>query len=105
MDRLRTPQELFEIYQQLASIYRLTVVKNETETAMNDFNGNHTTPKQLAEQVLMDAISCRLEFIDESQEIDHLTDKQKEQVYGQVYKVAKRLAKQLHFDPDSFLWS
>jgi hypothetical protein len=72
---------------------------------MRDYNGDHTTPKQLAEQILMDAISSKLEFIDESLETDHLTPAERAKVDDQAFKIAKRIASLLHFDPESFLWS
>ncbi len=72
---------------------------------MKDYAGNHTTPKQMAEQILMDAIVGRMEFFIESQEMDGFTEAQKRQVYRQAVKIAKRTAKVMHFDPESFAWS
>jgi hypothetical protein len=72
---------------------------------MKDTNGDHTTPKWLAEQILMDALNCKMEFFLESVEIDHLTKKQQQQVFNQAQKIGQRIAKTLHFEADSFQWS
>jgi predicted amidophosphoribosyltransferase len=72
---------------------------------MKDYAGNKITPKQLAEQILADAIDAKMEFFLECAELDHLTENQKQKTFNQAQKIAQRLAKQLHFRPDSFNWS
>lgn len=72
---------------------------------MKNCDGNHTTPKTLAQQIIMDAVSAKMEFFSEDIELDHLTDRQKEQVYDQGQKLAKRIAKMLNYNEDGFNWS
>jgi hypothetical protein len=72
---------------------------------MDDFQGKHTTPKLLAEDILMNAICVALEFMGENAQVQHLSKAEKLKVYGQSVKVAKRLAKVLHYQPESFPWS
>lgn len=70
---------------------------------MKTSDGKHTTPKTLAEDILMDAISAKMEFFGESGEVRHLTAKQKGKVFEQAHKVANRLAKRLGYDSYSGL--
>lgn len=72
---------------------------------MKDYLGNRTTPKMVAESILMNQICAKLEFIGEDAQISNMTDAQRQLVYTQSVKIAKRLAKVLHYDPESFPWS
>lgn len=72
---------------------------------MKDCFGNHTTPKKLAESILMDAINAKMEFIGEDDSVMHLTFKQRGSVYEQARKCAGRVSSTLNYDRDSFNWS
>jgi hypothetical protein len=72
---------------------------------MKDYSGKPTTPKMMAEGILMSQICVKLEFFGEEDRIAHLTNSQKKLVYAQSVKISKRLAKVLHYQPESFPWS
>lgn len=72
---------------------------------MKDCSGKHTTPKTMAESILMNQVCAKLEFIGEDAQIAHLSMAQRKLVYVQSVKIAKRLATVMHYDPDSFPWS
>ena len=58
------------------------------------------TPKGMAQQVLLDAILAKIEFIDEDILLRDATKRENRLVLEQSVKLAKRIAKLLGFNPN-----
>ena len=61
------------------------------------------TPKGMAQQVLLDAILAKIEFIDEDILLRDATKRENRLVLEQSEKLAKRIAKLLGFDQETIL--
>ena len=55
--------------------------------------GERTTPKLLAQEILIDALAVKLEFLGEDTGFDDLTDREKDIVGDQVVKQVNRIRK------------
>ena len=70
---------------------------------LKNTNDETVTPKGMAQQVLLDAILAKIEFIDEDILLRDATVRENRLVLEQSVKLAKRIAKLLGFDPETIL--
>lgn len=64
---------------------------------IKDYDGNKTTPKRKAEELLRDALVLKLEYWFEENEVKDMTEKEYKSVQEQMNKILPRLLKKLNY--------